>query len=147
VEPKTRFFHTDAFWDHSMTIGRIAEHLSKKFATGMIEDEAYITGCLCNLGKLVLALVRPDVADRFHVEINDIHTLGPWTAAEQRHAGYQHTVIGEIGGALWGLSESSIDTIQGHHSVAHGGPFHLSQKDSELLADEMMPLAIQERAS
>ncbi|WP_141732021.1 HDOD domain-containing protein [Oligoflexus tunisiensis] len=182
VEPKTRVFHTDEFWDHSMTIGRIAEHLARKFKVGLPDDEAYITGCLCNLGKLVLALVRPDIADRFQVEVNDIHTLGPWTAAEQRHAGYQHTVIGEIGGALWGLSESSIDAIQDHHSVATSDQpepqdliafanqfahwiwlqphqmdrdlfhqllhrFKLSQRDAELLAEEMMPLAIQERAS
>ncbi len=182
VEPKTRSFHTDEFWDHSMTIGRIAEHLSKKFKTGLVEDEAYISGCLCNLGKLVLALVRPDIADRFQVEVNDIHTLGSWTAAEQRHAGFQHTVIGEIGAALWGLSEASIDAIQGHHSIAHTNQpesyelvalanqfahwiwlqphqmdrelfhqllhrFHMTQREAELLADELMPLAIQERAS
>jgi len=182
VEPKTRVFHADEFWDHSMAIGRIAEHLAKKFKTDLAEDEAYITGCLCNLGKLVLALCRPDIADRFQAEVNDIHTLGPWTAAEQRHAGFQHTVIGEIGGALWGLSQSSIDGIQGHHSIATTPEpasyeliglanqfahwiwlqphqmdrelfnqllqrFHLSPKDADVLAEELMPLAIQERAS
>ncbi|HYX35514.1 MAG TPA: HDOD domain-containing protein [Oligoflexus sp.] len=181
VEAKTRVFHSDEFWDHSMAIGRIAEHLAKKFKTELADDEAYITGCLCNLGKLVLALCRPDIADRFQVEVNDIHTMGPWTTAEQRHAGFQHTVMGEIGGALWGLSESSINAIRGHHSIGTTNDptpneliglanqfahwiwlqphqidreyfgqllprFHLTPADAEQLAEELMPLAIQERA-
>lgn len=117
IETKTRVFSTDVFWDHSLTIGRIAEHLAKHFKPLFVEDEAYITGCVCNLGKLVLALCRPDIVDRFQREVNEIHTLGPWTEAEARYAGYQHTVIGEIGAALWGLSEASTEVIHNHHSV------------------------------
>ncbi len=184
VETKTRIFTSEVFWDHSLTIGRIAEHLSKRFKPLFIDDEAYINGCVCNLGKLVLALCRPDIADRFQQEVNDIHTLGPWTDAEERHAGYQHTIIGEIGAALWGLSDTACEAINRHHSYADSqlfpdpqlfelialanqfshwiwlqphqmdpelfqkllSRFKLKNKDAEALAEEMMPLAIQERA-
>ncbi len=185
VETKTRVFSTDVFWDHSLTIGRIAEHLTKHFAPIFADEEAYITGSVCNLGKLILAICRPDIADRFQTEVDDFHTLGPWTEAENRHTGYQHTIVGEIGAALWGLSEASTEAIQSHHSIDESHPnsdpklfeliglanqfahwiwlqphqmdrelfakllhrFHLSSKDADKLAEEMMPLAIQERAS
>lgn len=182
---QTKVFRADSFWDHSMTIGRIAEHLTRRFTPLFIDDEAYIAGCVCNLGKLVLAHCRPDIADRFEREINDIRVLGSWTDAELREAGFKHTILGEIGAALWGLSDSSIEAIQLHHSLpdaklqpkpllpelialanqfAHWiwfqphqmdqelfrgllARFKLSERDAESLAEEMMPLAIQERAS
>ncbi len=137
IETKTRVFRTETFWDHSMTIGRIAEHLSKRLQTHFAGDEAYICGSLCNVGKLVMALCRPELVDQFQQEIDDPRTAGPWVEAEIRHAGFQHTVIGEIGAALWGLSESATEVIRQHHSV------ETSSEPSEPQLYELIGLANQ----
>ncbi|MCX6130597.1 MAG: HDOD domain-containing protein, partial [Proteobacteria bacterium] len=100
-------------------IGRIAEYLTERWPNLFMADEAYIASSLCNLGKLVLALCRPDLADRFQAQIDDIHRLSRWTQAEQDYGGFHHTVLGEVGACFWGLSQSTVDVIQQHHMVAN----------------------------
>jgi HD-like signal output (HDOD) protein len=96
-------------------VGRAAEFLGQRFKLDLLPDEVYIAGSVCNIGKVVLAMCMPEVADRYATELNDLSQLGNWTSAEARHGGFQHTVLGEIGAMFWGLPEHVTEAIAFHH--------------------------------
>ncbi|HYX34660.1 MAG TPA: HDOD domain-containing protein [Oligoflexus sp.] len=113
----SKVFDADHFWEHSFLVGRAAEFLGKRFKLDLLPDEIYIAGSVCNIGKIVLAMCLPDVADRYATELNDLAKLGTWMDAETRNGGFQHTVLGEIGAMFWGLPEHVTEAIAYHHKI------------------------------
>lgn len=125
-----KVFNAEHFWEHSFLIGRSAEFLSRRFKIDMLPDEVYIAGCVANIGKMVMGMCMPDVADTFARELEDLNTLGTWTEAELRHDGFQHTVLGEIGAMFWGLPEHVGEAIALHHRqpiLNDANPFTLNE--------------------
>lgn len=114
---RCKVFNADHFWEHSFMVGRAAEFLGQRFKLELSPDEIYIAGSVCNIGKIVLAMCMPAVADRYSSELNDLAKLGTWTDAEVRNGGYQHTVLGEIGAMFWGLPEHVTEAIAFHHKT------------------------------
>ena len=110
-----KVFNGDDFWNHAFLTGRISEHLARKFESDVVPDEAYIAGSLCNIGKLVLAICYPDIADKMTAEEIDGKNLGSWIDAERRFGVHSHQVLGEIGACFWGLPESVISAVRYHH--------------------------------
>ncbi len=117
ISLKTKVFKPERFWEHSLLIGRCAEYLAKYIGPSFSADHAYIAGSTCNIGKIVMALCMPDLADRIAADLEDVRILGRWDQAEGRHGGHQHTVMGEIGAMFWGLPESICDVISLHHRM------------------------------
>lgn len=116
-EFKCKTFKSEDFWDRSFLCGKITEFLSKRFASNLLPDEAYIAGTLANVGKVVLAITNPDMADKLASDIKDVKVLGTWLQAEERHNTHSHCVLGEIGAMFWGLPEYVIDSISAHHRI------------------------------
>jgi HD-like signal output (HDOD) protein len=110
-----KVFNADSFWEHSFLVGRVAEFLGQRFNLNLLPDEIYIAGSVCNIGKIVLAMCMPDIADHYAAELNNLSKLGTWTDAEARNGGVQHTVLGEIGATFWGLPEHVTEAIAFHH--------------------------------
>ena len=109
-----KVFGGEDFWQQAFLIGRLSEHLAKKFEPEIVPDEAYIAGSLCNIGKLVLAICDPLAADKIASDEKD-GKLGSWVEAERRHGVHSHQILGEIGACFWGLPESVIYSVRYHH--------------------------------
>lgn len=122
---KTKIFNAEKFWEHSLLIGRAAEYLVKVLGLTYPSDHVYIAGSTCNIGKIVMAICLPELADRIGADLENVRILGSWDQAEARHGGYQHTVMGEIGAMFWGLPDSIADAIAMHHRMP---PAQVTQK-------------------
>ncbi len=112
-----KVFDAERFWEHNFIVGRAAEFLGKHFKLDLVPDEVYIAGSVANIGKIVLAMCMPEVADRYATELNDLSKLGTWADAEVRNGGFQHTVLGEIGAMFWGFPEHVTEAIAFHHKM------------------------------
>lgn len=117
IKLQTKLFQAERFWEHSFLIGRCAEFLNKRFKLQLTNDFIYVAGSVCNIGKIVMALCVPELVDRYQKDMDNLKILGSWSQAEERHASYQHTVLGEIGAMFWGLPESIGDAIALHHRM------------------------------
>jgi HD-like signal output (HDOD) protein len=112
-------FDLDKFWQNAYLVGRIAEQLTYEFKakTLVVPFEAYIAGCLANIGKVVLAICFPDRADELVTVMSKPHQFCSWNVAEAQLGVLSHTLLGEIGASFWGLPDYVIDVIRRHHDV------------------------------
>ena len=111
----TFHFEIEQLLEHSIRTGAIAKELAlKENFPKHLTDETFMAGVLHDAGKLVLAANMPDqyneVLERAgsqkisHVE------------AEQQVLGVTHSAVGAYFVGLWGLSDTTVETIAFHHS-------------------------------
>lgn len=110
-------FDSKNFWESSFITGRISEQLARKFCPDVVPDEAYIAGTLCNVGKIVLAITEPEIADKISRDMQNVKILGNWIDGEKRHGAFDHCILGEIGAVFWGFPDYVIDVIATHHKM------------------------------
>lgn len=114
---KTKAFNSDAFWTASFDRGRLAEFLAKKIGAPDIKpDEIYLAGALCNIGKIIGALLRPELIDNLEMEVSDPRRQCTWSDAELSYPEVSHVLLGEIAAAIWGLPEYIMVAARFHHS-------------------------------
>jgi HD-like signal output (HDOD) protein len=109
-------YTVEIFWQQSLLVGQIAEHLARTLNVKVDPDIAYVSGSLCNIGKIVLAICKPDLADEIFDRTMDSSSPSSWTAAEAALSTYQHTTVGEIGALYWGLPEYISVANSEHHT-------------------------------
>ncbi|MBF0440863.1 MAG: HDOD domain-containing protein [Oligoflexales bacterium] len=114
---ESKIFNADDFWKRSTLTGRIAEHMAKTFLPKAVSYEIYLSGALCNLGKVIMAIGFPDMADKIAKDMKDPTASGSWLAKEKLHGAYSHTVLGEIGASFWGLPEYAAEAAAEHHEM------------------------------
>ena len=120
-------FKVDNFWNEALLSGRIAEHLAREFNKMILPDEAYLAGCLCNVGKIVLSICFPEIADSIAREENDPTILRPWVNGEAKHNAPSHRILGEIGSSFWGMPDFVAEAANSHHKMPKpGGPDDLT---------------------
>lgn len=113
LEFKSHKFLSQNHWDRSFLTGNVAEFLNQKFGARFSNDTAYLAGSFCNIGKVAYAICLPDQIDLVQ---NDVDAgNGPWLAAEKKHDLVDHSILGEVAGAFWGLSPVIIETAMKHH--------------------------------
>lgn len=114
----TKKFNPDNFWQKSFLVGRIASKLTELLKpSGVIPDEAYIAGALCNLGKVVLAISMPNVADSITLYENKAKDPKSWSEGEKELKAYSHQVLGEIGSSFWGMPDYVTAVAGSHHEM------------------------------
>ncbi len=112
-----KVFNADVFWESSFITGRISEYLARTFSPKILPDEAYIAGTLCNVGKIVVAIIDPDLADKITSDMQNVKVLGSWRSGEKRYGAFDHCILGEIGAVFWGFPDYVIDAISFHHKM------------------------------
>lgn len=119
----TQKFNHQAFWERSFLVGRISEGLAKRFAPHLNPDEIYIAGCLANLGKVAMAICFPTDCDRVAKEVENPKKLPTWQVAEQNLGVYDHTILGEIAAAMWGMPDAVMEATAHHHRPGQQSSF------------------------
>ena len=123
-------FDSDGFWEESYICGAVTEHLADRFKININKDKLYLAGSLCNIGKIVTAICFPEQSSKVNKDVNNRNTLGTWRSAEIGYGFPEHTILGEIGGAIWGLPDFVIDTCRYHHRTpkpAGSGPMTIPE--------------------
>ncbi len=126
---ESKSFKADKFWEESISTAMIAEKIAKKFCPHIKSDEAYLAGCLSNVGKVVAAITMPELVDEIHCHINDLKILTDWKSAEDQLGILDHTVLGEIAGAFWGFPPYVCESSIKHHNLPAPG---LTLKDAQV---------------
>ena len=135
---ETTIFKSDDFWEEAFLTGRIAENLARKFAPHIIPDEAYLSGALCNVGKVIMAICFPKQADRIVRDSQDVKILTSWVQGEKAHKTQDHTILGEIAATFWGLPEYVMSCAAHHHSTTEKSPNDpIEMEDITRLANQL----------
>ena len=115
---ETRSFSSKKFWSHAFLTGKIAETLAKELnLSAEDQDRAFISGCLCNIGKIVGAVLFPAETDHIWDLTHNIATQTYWEEAESKVTIPQHMILGEIGAVFWGFPHFVLDVARHHHSA------------------------------
>jgi HD-like signal output (HDOD) protein len=140
---KTTQFNSDRFWKESFIVAELAELVCAKWGGPVIKDEVFISAALCNIGKIVGAIALPENTDRIEAMVNNPKTLCTWPQAEAILKVPNHALLGEIGGAMWGLPKYVLDAVASHHGAFPGLPKGQSRLEDKLLLAECVALANQ----
>jgi HD-like signal output (HDOD) protein len=115
------------YWKRALTVATVAQRIAAR-AEGVCGDEAYAAGLVADIGVLALAQVVGEPYVRLYLK----HAHGPELVAVETHSlGFNHAELGSRLLARWGLPESVISAVAGHHTnqigsnpietVVHGG--------------------------
>jgi HD-like signal output (HDOD) protein/CheY-like chemotaxis protein len=104
-------------WGHSLHIALAAKRLAilRRWPTESCE-EAFLSGLLHDIGKLVFACNSPAQYQVLHaLHANDSQQL---CAAESESLGATHAEAGAYLLSLWGLPETIVQAVRMHHSLS-----------------------------
>jgi HD-like signal output (HDOD) protein len=117
IKVTTVDFKIHDFWDASFLTAILSEKICKKFANYHSPDEAYLSGFLCNIGKMVAAFHFPTEIDAIARRLKDPVQATDWLTAEGAASAHDHRVLGEVACAFWGLPVFVLDCVMKHHDV------------------------------
>jgi putative nucleotidyltransferase with HDIG domain len=104
----------DRIWTHCLVVGNLARKIAQieELELGTV-DEAFISGLLHDLGKLMLAVNMPEryVASLALARKNNIPDLD----AEREIFGATHADVGAYLLGLWGLPVPIVEAVALHH--------------------------------
>lgn len=114
--PKSQF-DIDGLWKHSLTIALIMDTIASYMPSDLRppEDEIYLAGLLHDIGYLALSYIDPQLSDQFCMRL----TSEPDRSVEEIETEMLEMNHSELGAELaqyWGLPESIIAVIRGHHN-------------------------------
>jgi len=116
---KTKHFTSKEFWQKSKITGFLSEHLAGIFAPNLEPDQAYLSGSLCNIGKVIAAICIPETLEKIYLATNDQGGGGvTWAEAERKFQAPSHITLGEIACTIWGLPSYITEAASDHHRTA-----------------------------
>jgi HD-like signal output (HDOD) protein len=107
----------DRFWQESYLTGAIAETLASRANAPVDRDEAFLAGCLANIGKIVEVHCFAPTIEKLVADTTDVKKLSTWRSAEAHHGLPDHSVLGEIASTLWGFPDYIMTAARRHHDV------------------------------
>jgi HD-like signal output (HDOD) protein len=122
------------YWRRALTMATVAHRIAER--TGSVNgDEAYAAGLVADLGVLALAQV---VGEKY-VAMYLKHPHGPeLVAVEVQSLGFSHADVGARLLERWGLPESVVTAVAGHHDPGVGGePIELSVRAGWLMSEAL----------
>lgn len=108
-------FGIESLLEHSIRTGAIAKELAiMENYPKDTADEAFLAGVLHDAGKLVLAANMPEQYNKALLEV-DRRNISQ-VEAEQEVLGVTHSAVGAYLMGLWGLPDTTVETVAYHHS-------------------------------
>jgi HD-like signal output (HDOD) protein len=109
---------------HAVLVAQVASGL---FTDKKQQEDAFVTGLLHDIGKLILAVELPSYLDALTTEM---HRSGCSShEAEITTLGVTHAEVGGYLLGLWGLPYSVIEAVANHHA-----PWHVDTREMGMLA-------------
>lgn len=121
---KTTAFDPEKHWAHSLLTANAAEFFWTHLMSPKGKEKAYLSGSLCNIGKVVAALTHPAELDSVWKECYSPATQDTWTTLEACSSMPDHGILGEIGAAFWGMPIYTLESIRHHHFPPESGLKH-----------------------
>jgi putative nucleotidyltransferase with HDIG domain len=101
------------FWRHSLNVACVAELIAKKVEPSLTE-EAFICGCLHDIGILILdSIYTKEYAKVFQATASG----GELSRVEQQLLEIDHATAGEMIARVWNFPPRYCETIAHHHDV------------------------------
>lgn len=111
----SRDFSVDRLWQHSLSVGRLAEALAREEqAEAKVASESFTAGVLHDLGKLVLAANQPEEYSRAMRLMREQSLTA--CAAEEQVIGASHAEAGAALLGVWGLPLNIVEAVILHHA-------------------------------
>ncbi len=129
-------FNLDEYWKHQFTVAVLARSLGRD-ADDHDPDELFTAGLLHDLGKLIIALHRPNDWEAIEA-LADKDEL-TCSVAEDRYWGIDHAVIGALVLKAWDFPSSLMEPVNWHHAPVLAGEFQ-SRATLVGLADALVRL-------
>lgn len=114
IKVRTNHFEIKSFWEKARLTAGISEWLCSSLSYEN-KDKAYLAGYLCNIGKLVGAIVYPKETDKIWTHCGNPQTQGTWSELEKQEKLPDHSILGEIALAFWGLPTFLMGPVRFHH--------------------------------
>jgi putative nucleotidyltransferase with HDIG domain len=124
-------FDLGEYWRHQFYVGMIAREISRVTELGN-PDTLFTAGLLHDIGKLIIAIRRPDdwVGIRELAEAEDLLDA----EAEDEYWGLDHAVIGALVLKSWDLPPALVEPVNWHHAPELS-PGHSNESTVVCLAD------------
>jgi putative nucleotidyltransferase with HDIG domain len=119
-----------ALWEHSLGVGISAHVLAMALCPTALED-AFTTGLLHDIGKLILYTNDPDG----YPDVLEAQTQGiSCHVTEQQKYGFTHADVGGVLAEKWNLPKSLEAAVGRHHSLDTGAFAKLEAESKQLAA-------------
>ncbi len=126
-EFKSNLFSSEEFWEHSLLNAKVAEIIAQKYTSALDPDQVFLAGSLCNVGKMVYAMCHPEAVDKVQAVVSNLDTQTDWRSVERANNIVDHSILGEIACALWGLPDFvRIACTEHHKPPTHEKPMTLA---------------------
>lgn len=106
-------FDLGSYWRHQYTVAVLCRSLAED-ADDAEPDDLFTAGLLHDLGKLVVALYRPDDWEAIETLAEDEEITH--CVAEDRHWGVDHAVIGAMLLNSWNFPKGLVEPVNWHHA-------------------------------
>jgi HD-like signal output (HDOD) protein/CheY-like chemotaxis protein len=126
-------------WEHSLAVAWLAERIAiSETGNKAIAEEAFSSGLLHEVGKIVLFAERPNeyrrVLEQIDVEILSAGS-GTLRALEMEYVGCSHEQIGAYLISIWGLPPSIVASVEFHSLPSGSGKCEFSALTAAHCAD------------
>jgi len=106
-------FDLGEYWKHQFLVAMIAKELSHMIDVGK-PDALFTVGMLHDIGKLIIALRRPDDWQAIHDLAEDEGITD--AEAEDAYWGLDHAVVGALVLKSWDLPTDLVEPVNWHHA-------------------------------
>ncbi|MGD9010171.1 MAG: HDOD domain-containing protein [Desulfobacteraceae bacterium] len=137
LKNKIENFEIDDFWKHSISVAAMSKFIAMHTKLSPPED-AFTSGLLHDIGKIIWANFFPDELVRILQEIEKNHVT--FCKAEKALDLPTHSMLGSVLAKRWMLPAAMVESIKYHHSRKNGmSNGHL--KDVVRMSDRIVHMA------
>ncbi len=119
-----RFQKFEQIWNHCNTVAFYARRIAMKYKLGRIVENAFLSGLLHDLGKIVMLSTDLSLTNSI-ADIVQNRKIRTSTVIEEISVGISHAQIGALIAEKWGFPEYLIEAIRNHHTPLAANPFHV----------------------
>lgn len=110
---------SNKLWEHAFA-GAIASRLIARASGLQYHEEAFISGLLHDIGKLVLSQKMPEDYRQVVQEVENSRST--FVECEVAALGFHHADVGFLLLQKWSFPEELTEAVRNHHDPAAGGP-------------------------
>lgn len=111
--PVSKDFDLDGYWRHQFHVAMAARDLGRRLG-GLDADLMFTADLLHDLGKLIVAMFRPEVLTAVTALAAEKHL--PDALAENEYWGVEHGVVGALVLGSWDLPPEIVEPVNWHHA-------------------------------